>query len=227
MTPAKGARAVLYARVSTDEQGASGLGLEAQRTRLAQYANLHNLTVDAEHVEVASAATLDRPLLRQAIADLTPGAVLVALKLDRLTRTARDLDELCRLVEAQGATWATVEGSYDTGTATGRLVIRIIADIAQMEREVTAERTVAALAAKKARGERLGTTPLGYNSDGTKNRTEQATVRMARRLRAEGLTLTAIAERLTAAGRPTKRGGTWHAKTVSLLLRERYLDRLT
>ena len=155
--------------------------------------------------------------------------MLVALKLDRLTRTARDLDDLTARVLAAGGEWATVEGNYDTSSAMGRFMLRVVADIAQMEREVIGERTSAALQAKRARRERLGTTPLGYRTEGRRVVTdphEQETVRMARELFDAGRSYRAIAAELTAAGRTTKRGGRWHAETVACLIRTRYLEEI-
>jgi len=226
--------AVGYIRVSTQDQADSGLGLEAQKARIMAYCEAHGWRLLTIHTDAGvSARTLDRPALQAALEDIHHGRVLVALKLDRLTRTARDLDEFTARVQERGGDWATVEGNYDTSTAMGRFMLRVVADIAQMEREVIAERTVAALDAKRARRERLGTTPLGYRtvetSEGRRVEIvpeEQATVRMARDLYDAGLTYRAIALELIAAGRSTKRGGTWHPETVRYLIRERYLEEI-
>jgi site-specific DNA recombinase len=232
--PREVTEAVAYVRVSTQDQADSGLGLEAQKARIGAYCTAQGWTLAEVFTDAGvSAKTLDRPALKAALAALRPGRVLVALKLDRLTRTARDLDELTARVHQAGGEWATVEGSYDTGSAMGRFMLRVVADIAQMEREVTAERTVAALQAKKARRERLGTTPLGYRTvetpDGRrveKDPQGQETVRTARRLFDAGKSYRAIAAELTATGRPTKRGGRWQAETVRYLIRERYLEEI-
>lgn len=227
--------AIGYVRVSTQEQADSGLGLEAQKARIAAYCTAQGWRLAEVFTDAGvSAKTLNRPALTEAIGALRPGRVLVALKLDRLTRTARDLDDLTALVRDRGGEWATVEGQYDTSSAMGRFMLRVVADIAQMEREVIAERTSAALQAKKARGERLGTTPLGFRTvetpEGRRVQTdpdEQETVRMARDLREAGLSLRRIAAELTEAGRKTKRGGRWQAETISCLLAPRYLEELS
>lgn len=232
--PAAITEAIGYIRVSTQDQADSGLGLEAQEARIKAYCEAHGWHLAAVHTDAGvSAKTLDRPALQAALEGIRPGRALVALKLDRLTRTARDLDELTGCVQEHGGDWATVEGSYDTSTAMGRFMIRVVADIAQMEREVIAERTAAALDAKRARRERLGTTPLGYRtvdtSEGRRvemDAEEQTTVRMARALFDNGKTYRAIARELTDAGRPTKRGGAWHPETVRCLIRERYLEEI-
>jgi DNA invertase Pin-like site-specific DNA recombinase len=226
--------AIGYLRVSTSDQADSGLGLEAQRRRIEAYCtaqgwNLVEVVTDAG----VSAKTLRRPGLLKAIGMLYPGRTLVSLKLDRLTRTARDLDDLSAMVAKQGGEWATVEGQYDTASAMGRFMLRLVSEIAQLEREVTAERTTAALAEKKSKRERLGTTPLGYRTVQTdagaqlvSDEAEQETVRMARELRAAGLTLRAIAARLASAGRTTKRGGRWQPETIAKVLRTRYAEEL-
>lgn len=226
--------AVAYIRVSTQEQADSGLGLAAQKARIEAYCTAQGWKLAALFADAGvSAKTLDRPALTEALAALKPGRVLVALKLDRLTRTARDLDELTARVQDQGGEWATVEGAYDTGSAMGRFMLRVVADIAQMEREVTAERTSAALQAKKARRERLGTTPLGYKTvDTPEGRCVEVdaegaeTVQMARALFDAGKSYRAIAAELTAAGRKTKRGGPWYASSVRGLMAERYLEEI-
>jgi DNA invertase Pin-like site-specific DNA recombinase len=208
--------------------------MEAQRARIAAYCtaqgwNLVDVFVDAG----VSGKSLDRPALKAALASLRAGRVLVALKLDRLTRTARDLDELTARVHENGGEWATVEGSYDTGSAMGRFMLRVVADIAQMEREVTAERTSAALQTKKGRRERLGTTPLGYQTietpDGRRvvlDAKEQSTVELARSLFDAGKSYRAIAADLAAAGCQTKRGGRWAPQTVRNLVNVRYLEEI-
>lgn len=228
--------AVGYLRVSTTEQADSGLSLDAQRARIeAQCAANGWRLVDVFVDSGISAKTLDRPGLQDALATLKPGRVLLALKLDRLTRSVPDLYVLDERVQRTGGEWATVAERIDTTSATGRMMRTLIATLAEWEREVIAERTVAALATKRTRGERLGTTPLGYTTeraeDGTTrlvpNAEEQATVAMARALRAEGMTLARIAAKLAETGHRTKRGGHWDATTVRLLIKPRYVETMS
>jgi DNA invertase Pin-like site-specific DNA recombinase len=232
--PVSVTEAIAYLRVSTTEQAGSGLGLDAQRARIEAYCTAQGWTLAETYTDAGvSARTLDRPALAAAIAALRPGRVLVALKLDRLTRTARDLDDLTARVLAAGGEWATVEENFNTSTAMGRAMLRVVAVLAQMEREVIAEHASDALQAKRARRERLGTTPLGYRTEETATGRrvvtdphEQETVRMARELFDAGRSYRAIAAELTAAGRTTKRGGRWHAETVACLIRTRYLEEI-
>ena len=235
--PEAATEAVGYIRVSTNEQADSGLGLEAQRRRITAYCEAqgwHLAEIVAD--EGVSGKTLSRPGLIRAVGLLTPGRILVALKLDRLTRGgARGLDELTEQVLETGGDWATVEGSYDTSSAMGRFMMRLVAEIAQLEREQTAERTVQALDVKRENRERLGTTPLGYTTvlaeDGSRrvesDAGESATVDLARRLRAEGLSLRQIGAELTRRGCTTKRGGQWQPATVRKLLPVRYLETIS
>jgi DNA invertase Pin-like site-specific DNA recombinase len=180
-----------------------------------------------------SAKTLDRPGLQAALADLRAGRVLLALKMDRLTRSVRDLYGLIESIDNQGAEWACVAEKFDTTTATGRLMLNMIVQLSQWEREVIGERTADALAAKRRRGERLGTTPLGYKTveeDGVKrvvvDDNETATVHLVRKLRADGMSMNKIATELTARGIRSKRGGTWRSATVANILAERYVETL-
>lgn len=223
--------AIIYCRVSSDEQAKSGLGLESQEARCRAWATANGLEIAATYIDAGiSAKTLQRPELEKALAALKPGRVLVSLKLDRLTRTQADFPILAARIEAAGGEWATVEERFDTSTAMGRAMLQIVLTFSQLEREVVGERTAAALAEKRVRGERLGTTPLGYdtlaNGDVVENATEQATVARARALRAAGCTLRAIGAALTAEGRQTKRGGSWGPSAVSLLLAPRYVETL-
>jgi site-specific DNA recombinase len=222
--------AIIYCRVSTDEQARSGLGLEAQEARCRAWCVANGLEVAGIFVDDgASAKTLKRPELEKALAALTPGRVLVAYKLDRLTRTQADFPSLAARVDAAGAEWATVEEKFDTSTAMGRAMLQIVLTFSQLEREMTGERTSAALAEKKTRRERLGTTPLGFRTiNGILNEdsAEMATVNRARDLRTKGYTLQAICDTLTAEGHRTKRNGTWLPNSVRRLLQTRYVETL-
>jgi DNA invertase Pin-like site-specific DNA recombinase len=221
-------QAVIYCRVSTSEQADSGLGLESQQAKCEAYCTANDLQVAGVFVDAGvSAKTAERPQLERALKALVPGAVLVVLKLDRLTRNVADLQPLADRISDAGADWCAVQEKFDTSTATGRLMLRMVLELSQWEREVIAERTSSALQAKRTRGERLGTTPLGFKTvEGvvTVDESEQATVERARQLRSEGLTLRAIASRLTDEGHQTKRGGRWEAATVNLLLKPRYIE---
>lgn len=139
---------VSYLRVSTKKQGASGLGLEAQRETVANYLNGGQWQLVAELVEVESGGKSDRPKLAEALALCrNHGATLVVAKLDRLARDAVFLLGL----QSAGVDFVAVDMP-----SANRLTVGIMACVAEAEREMTSARTKAALAAAKARGVALG-----------------------------------------------------------------------
>ncbi len=143
-------RFVSYLRVSTNRQGESGLGLEAQRAAVAQMMHGEENEQIAEHVEIMSGRRTDRPKLRQAIVEARKHrAVLVIAKLDRLGRTA---SHVLHLLDNSGIAFRFAEMPYASKLETG---IRAI--VAEEEARAISQRTKAALAAAKARGVKLGT----------------------------------------------------------------------
>ncbi len=223
-------RVIGYVRVSTDKQADSGLSIDAQRARLAawcvmQGAELVRVEVDAGE----SAKTLERPALARALSSLDAGeadALLVA-KLDRLTRSVRDLDVLLSEHFGEGgADLVSVAESIDTRSAAGRLVLNMLASVAQWEREAIGERTAAALAVKADRGELVGSVPYGYAlaEDGVRLVvviTEQEAIATARGMREAGRSLRTIATDLAARGHVSRSGRPFAAIQVSRMLEER------
>jgi DNA invertase Pin-like site-specific DNA recombinase len=135
-------------RVSTAEQGHSGLGLEAQRASVRAFVAAQGWALVAEFEDVASGKDDRRPGFRAALAPCRQlGAVLVAARLDRITRRAHTLSQL--LEDGVSIRAADMPGADD-------LMLRVYAALAQKEREPIAERTRAALAAARARGAMLG-----------------------------------------------------------------------
>ncbi len=225
-------RVVGYVRVSTEGQAEGGVSLDAQRAKLEAYAVAMDLDLVAVHVDAGlSAKTLARPGLQAALAALAAGEAegLLVAKLDRLTRSVRDLGDLVERYFAARYSLLSVADSIDTRSAAGRLVLNVLASVAQWEREATGERTRDALAHLKGQGVRLGGAALGWTrTDATDAegrrvvadvQAEAETVERILALRAEGLTLRAVAAALTAEGRRTKNGGRWHASTVRNVLR--------
>jgi DNA invertase Pin-like site-specific DNA recombinase len=139
---------VAYFRVSTDRQGKSGLGLDAQREAVMDYLNGGRWTLVAEFTEVESGKNADRPELEKALAACKKlKAKLVIAKLDRLSR---NLAFIATLMES-GVEFVAVDIPQ-----ANKLTIHILAAVAQHEREMISERTKAALQAAKKRGQRLG-----------------------------------------------------------------------
>jgi DNA invertase Pin-like site-specific DNA recombinase len=205
-------RFVSYLRVSTDRQGRSGLGLEAQREAVTGYLNGGRWELIAEFVEhetgKGSNALAKRPQLRAALAlAKKQRATLVIAKLDRLSR---NMAFTATLMDA-GVDFVAVDNPHAS-----RLTLHILAAVAEHEREMIAERTKAALAASKARGTVLG----AHGKVLAEQRKAEAVDRLApvtdrlRALKAEGLTMRAIAQRLNAEGVVSPAGGTWQSGNV-------------
>jgi len=213
-----GQRFVAYYRVSTDKQGRSGLGLEAQQRAVRDSVAATGAQLVAEYVEVESGKRNDRPQLAAALAACRKQrAVLCIAKLDRL---ARNVAFIANLMDA-GADFVAV----DMPNA-NRLTLHVMAAFAEHEREAISTRTKAALAAARARGVRLGgPDPAAAGAVG-RERQREAAVRFAANVlpvvaeirRAGAGTLAAIAGALNARGVRTTRGGQWHASTVRNLL---------
>lgn len=217
-------RVIGYIRVSTDEQAQSGVSLEAQRAKLEQYAELYDLDLVDVIVDAGvSAKNLHRDGLKAALIALDGGqaAGMLVTKLDRLTRSVRDLSDLLEKYFGTKYALLSVAEKVDTSSAAGRMILNIMATVSQWEREVIGERTSAALQHKVAQGEHVGSPALGFKmTDGQleEDRVELAIVERIRILRAEGLTLQAIADLLNRENVPTKRGGCWHPSTVTYIL---------
>lgn len=218
-----------YARVSTLEQAREGLSLEAQQGKLRSYAQLYGLDLVGICTDAgASGATLERPGLVEALQTLTRGtaAGLVVVKLDRLTRSIRDLATLMESYFQRFSLMA-VDDRIDTASASGRLLLHILMAVSQWEREVIGERTRDALAEKKRRGERVSRyAPYGYGLEGsgphlTISRHEQAAIRMARDLHRTGLSLRQVAWHLEQAGYVGRQGQRYSATAIRRLVEER------
>ena len=213
---------IAYYRVSTQKQGQSGLGLEAQQA--AVYAFVGSSTgLLAEFTEVESGRNNRRPQLLAAV-DLAREhrAVLLVAKLDRL---ARNVAFLATLMESRVRFKAVDVPQADEFT------IHILAAVAQREAEAISQRTCAALAAKKARGFELGTPRNLTDHARTRslavrqhNAREQVSIRQARRvcqlLRGQGASLQQIVAELNSSGYRTRRGRPFYKTAVSRLLNQ-------
>ena len=218
-------KAIGYVRVSTEQQAAEGVSLEAQRRKIEAYCELYGFELIAVEVDAgASASTLKRDGLERALAALEAGAAeaLVVVKLDRLTRSVRDLDALLTRYFAGGElALVSVAEQVDTTTATGRMILNVLMSVSQWEREVIGERTSAALQHKKAQGEYTGgKVPFGLKlaADGVtleECEEEREILDEIRRLQGEGLSLRRIAEELNNRGVSRRHGKGWHHVAVS------------
>jgi DNA invertase Pin-like site-specific DNA recombinase len=220
-------RTIAYLRVSTDKQADRGVSLDAQRAKVQAYAELYDLELVEVVVDAgASAKTLDRPGLGKALAMLRTGKAeaLLVVKLDRLTRSVRDLGDLVAGPFAPGrAALLSVSEQIDTRSAAGRLVLNVLASVSQWEREAIGERTSAAMQHMAACGEFTGgEAPYGYaiGADGklAEIAEEQAVIREARRIRSAGLSLRATARELDAAGLRSRSGRAFAATQIRRMI---------
>ncbi len=215
--------AIGYCRVSTAKQTEKGISLEAQVEKIRAMAVVHG----AELVDVVqdggeSAKTLNRPGIQRVLKLVQERQVLAVIvaKLDRLTRSVKDLCELLELFERRGVALISVAESLDTGSASGRLVINIMAAVSQWEREAIGERTRDALRHKRSQGERTGNIAFGYRlaADGKHvepDGPEQAVLAEIRQLRSGGATLRGIAATLNRQALTTRRGTAWRLEHVA------------
>jgi site-specific DNA recombinase len=221
--------AVGYVRVSTEEQAREGVSLDAQTEKLRAYCTLHGLTLATiyrdEGVSAGKPLT-ERPEGAKLLAAIGSGEAthVVALKLDRLFRDAVDCLQTARQWDANGIAMHLIDlggQTVNTASAMGRFFLTVMAGAAEMERNLIRERTRTALAHKRSRGDRLGTTPLGFHTPAPgqsmeRNDVELETVRLilTARRRRKPVPFRQIAAQLAAGGHQTKRGGVWAPATV-------------
>jgi DNA invertase Pin-like site-specific DNA recombinase len=209
-------RFVTYYRVSTDRQGRSGLGLDAQREAVRQFlaARPAIATVIAEFVEVESGGRDDRPKLLEALAACQRAkATLLIAKLDRL---ARSVSFVAGLMDGD-VDFVAVDMPHAS-----RFVLHIMAAVAEHERQVIGERTKAALAAAKARGVRLGANGAvlaeRHKADATTHANQIAPAIHAIQ-QAGASTTRQIADSLNSMSIASRQGGSWHPANVARVLR--------
>ncbi len=221
-------RFIAYVRVSTGEQAASGLSLAAQRRRLTAYVAAHGLTLAdvAEDAGISARRTNNRPALQRALSALSRGEAdgLVAVKLDRLSRTTRDVLDLVARAEREGWALHSIEERLDTASPQGRFVTTSLGAMAQLKREQAAERTRVAMAELRRQGRRVsGKPPWGYRFDCGRvvaDTDEQVILTRMLVLRAEGLGAKRIAAALNEAGGTNPRTNrAWTHGAIQAVLR--------
>ena len=220
-------QAVIYLRVSTEQQATEGISLEAQQAKLNAWAALH----DAEIVGTFSDAGISgmdesRPGLAAAMQAATEHqAALVVYSLSRLSRSTSHCIKLADQLNKAGANLVSLSEQLDTTSAAGRMVFKMLAVLAEFERDQLAERTKSAMQHKKSKGERVGTIPFGYNlaSDGINleaNAEQLEAVDLIRQLRQSGLSYQAIADEMTKRQIPTAKGNArWTQQAINRIVK--------
>lgn len=205
-------KAVAYLRVSTDKQGKSGLGLEAQREAVARYLAANGLELIGEYIEVetgkGSNALSKRPELVAALATAKKErAGLIIAKLDRL---ARNVHFISGLMETG------VEFAVADMPNADRFQLHLFAALAEKEAEVISQRTKAALAAAKERGTELGKhgkVLAAQNKADALDRLEPIAADLSA-MKAQGLSMRKMVEALNDRGVPSPAGGKWHVSSL-------------
>jgi DNA invertase Pin-like site-specific DNA recombinase len=219
--------AIGYARVSTDGQAEKGVSLAAQQSRIRAMATLQ----EAELIEVIAdageiAKDLKRPGVERALALVNAGQVdtVIIAKLDRLTRSVRDLADLLELFQRRGVSVVSVAESLDTGSASGRLVLNMMVSVSQWEREAIGERTREILEHKKAQMQFTGNCPFGFRlcADGKTvepDPHEQRVRKTITRPRDQERSLRQIAAYLNKERRYTRSGSPWMHCYIARILK--------
>ena len=227
-------RAIGYIRVSTDKQADKGCSLEAQSEKIramavVQGTEVADLIVDAGE----SAKNLKRPGMERMLQLVQAGEVdkVIVAKLNRLTRSVRDLADLLEIFQRKGVSLVSVAESLDTGSAAGRLVLNIMVSVSQWDREAIGERTRDALQLKRSRLEYLGNAPYGFRLAADRkhvepDRGEQSILKRIRGLRQDGLNLRAIAAELNRRRLTTRQGSCWRMEYVARLLKASQVPQL-
>jgi len=225
-------QAIGYTRCSTHEQADSGLGLDAQAERIRSYARLKGLDLELiTDAGVSGGKPLATPEGGQwllAAIQARKADTEVVLKLDRGFRNATDCLTTVEQWERKGVALHIVDlggNAIDTTSAAGRFMLVVLAGAAEMERNLTRERTRSAMAVKRANAQRIGAVPYGHDlaDDGitlVPNEAEQAVIRDIRAMRCRGMKLKEIAAKLTEQGVPTKTGKSqnWTHQAVARIL---------
>lgn len=218
--------AVGYVRVSTGQQAGQGVSLEAQAAKVRAMAEVQGVTLLDVIVDAGeSAASLKRPGVQRLLELVDRGEIdtVIVAKLDRLTRSVKDLASILERFHRKNVTLVSVADSLDTGSAAGRLVLNIMVSVSQWEREAIGERTRDALAHKREHGRRVGNIPFGYRlaADGVSleaDGQEQRILELLKTLTAKGHTLRAVAAELNRQGFTTRRGTAWRFQYVARLI---------
>jgi DNA invertase Pin-like site-specific DNA recombinase len=200
-----------YVRVSTDEQGLSGAGLDAQRVSIEAESQRRGWTLLRIEEDVLSGKSLRRPGLQRALEACRDGEAsgVIVAKLDRLSRSLIDFAALLAQAQAEGWNVVALDLGVDLSTPSGEFLANVMASAAHWERQIIGQRTKDALAVRRSQGVRLG----------RPSSTPVEVVARIQSMRNDGLTLQAICDALNAEGVSTPRGGVhWRPSSLRSIL---------
>ena len=213
-----------YIRVSTTQQG-DGVSLEAQKAAIIHlgqspaYEGFQPVFIE----EVGSAAPgKERKGFNRALSTLRRGDTLACYSLSRISRSTKEMMDISDLLTQRGIELVSITEGIDTNTAAGKMMFRMLAVLAEFERDLTAERTSSALQKKKADGKVYGKVPYGkrrVGDDLVDDEQEQANIRVMQVLRDAGYSYHGIAEHMQQNRAVTRTPlGSWHRSGVRLIL---------
>jgi DNA invertase Pin-like site-specific DNA recombinase len=207
-----GERVIGYVRVSTEEQGSNGAGLDAQRQAILSECARRGWQLVRIEEDVLSGKNMRRPGLLRALEACESGAVsgIVVAKLDRLSRSLVDFAGLLARARAEGWNVVALDLGVDLSTPAGEFLANVMASAAQWERRIIGQRTREAMAIKRAQGVWVSR-PVSI---------PPTLAGRIRRMRGRGMTLQAICDRLNREGVPTPRQGReWRPTSLRAVLR--------
>ncbi len=218
----------IYLRVSTEEQAKEGFSINAQKEKLTSYANINDWDIYDFYIDdgISGKNITDRPSINRLIEDVKSGNVnnVLIYKLDRLTRSVKDLINLIELFEEYNCSFNSVTEKLDTSNAVGRMFIKIIGIFAEFERENLAERVSFGYEQKTREGNYTNTNGVnGYDyivgsGELVVNDIEKDIVNRIYDLYLEGTSMLKIAKQFNEEKVPTKRGGDWSQSTIKSIL---------
>ena len=216
-------KAIGYIRVSTQGQADEGVSLSAQRAKIEAWciANDMELAAVFQDAGISGGSMAGRDGLHSAMKATTKGMALVAYSISRLARSARDMLAIDETLDRKGADLVSLTEKIDTTTAAGRMVFKMLAVLADFERDQIAERTKMALAHKKAKGEVYAPVPFGYEAIEGRLVTVKREAKIVGEIlamREAGASFASIADTLNERGIEGKRGGRWFASTVRYMV---------
>jgi len=213
-----------YCRVSTSEQAVKGVSLEAQAQSIQEWAsNTGNKLIRVfEDAGISGTKLRQRPALQEALVKTcSDHAILVVYSLSRLSRSTKDTLHIAEKLDRAGADLISLSEQIDTTSASGKMIFRLLAILAEFEADQISERTSAALQHKKAKGLVYSPVPFGYRREGNRLipvALEQNILESMLSMKSEGRSYRWIAEYLTEQGIPTKNGGKWYPGTIRRML---------
>jgi DNA invertase Pin-like site-specific DNA recombinase len=214
--------ASIYLRVSTAGQVVEGVSLDAQEARARKWAEANGYEVAGIHVDagISGKRAKNRPGLQAALTEVcrTKGALIV-YSLSRLARSTKDAISIAERLEKAGADLVSLSEKIDTTSAAGKMLFRMLAVLAEFERDLISERTKGALGYLASQGRRVGGIPYGYQlaQDGlhlVEDPAEKEILRTIRNLRVHGRTWAQVADEMNRKGLHTKKGLPWSWRTA-------------